>query len=476
MNQPFDVRRDPAVWPEKPVIIVSSDSHVAPVPGAYKDYLDPEYRDHFDQYLADIETQYEILDEFGYPFPPDVLEIIDERRALRSGGEMGSYDPIRRLRETEAEGVVAELLHPFSNIAFAPFIDYQQSWSPSELRAAGAKAHNRFLMDFCSAAPGRLLGIPAIYPWPDWAAAIEDMRAARDAGLKAVYPPMMAGKDDDVPAMYDPWWDPFWGACQDLDMVVHIHAGFGHRQGKDSEVEFMEEARAKALNKADGADIRRFDPSLDQQDSHLASVFFGFEERRPLWQLMWGGVFDRFPKLKVAFVEIHCDWVPDILAYLDARHAQGGTPLKLKPSEYWQRNCAVGASLLRTGEVRRRHEIGIDQMMFGTDYPHMESTWPNTHDAIRTTMKGVPEDEARKILGENAIEFYGLDRDLLEEAALRVGPFPSTILGEHDVDPSVVKHLHFRIGINSIDEVDKDELSQVLAEDEQGALAARGAH
>ena len=76
---------------------------------------------------------------------------------------------------------------------------------------------------------------------------------------------------------------------------------------------------------------------------------------------------------------------------------------------------------MRYGEVRARHEIGIDKLMFGTDYPHMEGTWPNTQDWIRTTLGAIPETEARMILGENAIEFYGLDRELLERTARHRG-------------------------------------------------------
>ncbi|MEY2453681.1 MAG: hypothetical protein QOD92_3255 [Acidimicrobiaceae bacterium] len=478
MSQSFDIRvKDPRVWGtpgRTPLTIVSTDTHASLPADDYRDYLDPQYRQYMDQYLEDIELHNRVNDVVGYPFSAQVLEIIDKRRAIQTGGETGYFDPDRRLREAEAEGVVAEFLHPFGPIAVTPFFDFMNRRCSDELRAAGARAHNRFLVEFCSAAPGRLLGVPCIYPWPDWEAAVEDCRAAKEAGFKAVMPAQQAGIKDDLPAFYDSWWDPFWRACQELELVVHVHAGFGNAQG--SLVERVNAFRDTAVEIAGSSNVnmQEFDVNLAQQESALGQAFDTFVERRPLWQLMWGGAFDRYPRLKVCFVEIHGDWVPPTLAYLDARHARASTHMKLTPSEYWLRHCAVGASLMRYGDVGARFDIGIDKLMFGTDYPHMEGTWPNTLDWLRTTLGDVPELEARKILGENAIEFYGLDRELLEKTARRVGPFPDDVLGGHHVvDPQILKHFIFRAGINKPPSYDEGRLALAVDEDEHGAVLAR---
>lgn len=146
-------------------------------------------------------------------------------------------------------------------------------------------------------------------------------------------------------------------------------------------------------------------------------------------------------------MEVHCDWVPFTLNYLERYARDHSVPMRMTPTEYWQRHCAVGMSVMRAGDAAVRHEIGIDKFMFGTDYPHIESTWPNTLDFIRTSLGGFPEGEVRQILGENAIEFYGLDRAALAETAMRCGPLPAEILGEHHhVDQGIVDSFHTRSG------------------------------
>jgi predicted TIM-barrel fold metal-dependent hydrolase len=459
--------QDPATWgipDEAPLTIVSTDGHACPVAEDYGPYLDPKYREFMPQYLSDMETHQLANRLVGYPFSPAVLDVIDERHAIRTGGESGYFDPERRIRESEAEGVVAEFLHPFGHHSATPFFDFQNSPCSPELRAAGARAHNRFLEDFCSEAPGRLFGVPCIYPWPDWDSAIEDCRRVREVGFRAIVPPQQVGWD--MPAFYDPWWDPLWAACQDLGLVVHIHAGIGYPQGSLLQV-------VQSFSEGPVTVSSEFDPDSDaEQESPLAQGFESVVERRPLWQLMWGGAFDRFPRLKVAFVEVHGDWVPLTLAYLDGRHAKGGTPLRLKPTEYWRRHCAVGASLMRYGDVEARHAIGVDRMMFGTDFPHMEGTWPNTHQWIHTTLSRIPRAEARQILGENAIEFYDLDRELLDKAARRVGPYPEDLFGEgFPEDRRVVNHFSYRAGINKQPSFDEAVLAEMVDEDEKGALS-----
>jgi hypothetical protein len=139
--------------------------------------------------------------------------------------------------------------------------------------------------------------------------------------------------------------------------------------------------------------------------------------------------------------------VPSTLAALDAIYARGGTPLRMRPSEYWMRNCSVGASSLRPSELALRHEIGVDRMMFGTDFPHPEGTFPNTADWIRVTFEGVPVDEARRILGENAIDIYGFDREKLHAVAERIGPTADSLFGRgEEIDARIVDHWNRRSG------------------------------
>jgi len=446
----FDVRtiQARADLATEPVLIVSADSHVTLPAHDYVSYLDPGYREAADLYYRDVALWQSMVGRFGYPPPQEELDAIDTRHAISAGGEIGYFDPQRRMRETEAEGVVAEILHPLGPLSPVPFYDAGSSLARPELRAAGARAHNRFLKEFCAADPDRLLGVYMTYPWPDMTAAVRDCEVARNAGGRAVFPAQQAGiPGDHAPALFDPVWDPFWAACQDLGLVVHIHAGWGLPQGGFDE---------------------RYAASIEvNPDAPLGEVFDTFNERRPLWQLMWGGVFDKFPHLRIAFMEIHCDWVPQTLAYLDARYAADKRPMRRTPSEYWERHFAVGASLMRYSDVAARHDVGVTKVMFGTDYPHREGTWPNTHDWIRTALGQLPEDEFRLIMGGNAIRFYGLNESRLKQLAGRYGPSLGDLLGDHPVDERILRSFNDRAGIGKTVEVHQDELARALEQDIQ---------
>src|SRR5262249_27104265 len=131
--------------------------------------------------------------------------------------------------------------------------------------------------------------------------------------------------------------------------------------------------------------------------------------RRPMWQLMLGGVFDRFPNLKLVLTEIRADWIPATLRHLDAVYEEhrDDLPARRKPSEYWATNCLAGASFIHKAEVEMRREIGIETINFGRDFPHPEGTWPHTTEWLRDAFAGLPERDARLLLGENLIRFLG---------------------------------------------------------------------
>jgi hypothetical protein len=168
--------------------------------------------------------------------------------------------------------------------------------------------------------------------------------------------------------------------------------------------------------------------------------------RRPLWQFTLGGVFDRHPDLKLLLTEIRADWQPALLAHLDERFEadRDSLPATRRPSEYWESSCMTCLSFAHRAEVEMRHEIGVDTIAFGRDYPHPEGTWPNTTAWIREAFAGVPEPELRMMLGENAIRRLGLDGDALARAAAEVGPTFAQLMGQ---GPAVTKELldHFEV-------------------------------
>lgn len=438
----------------KPLRVVSGDSHAMATPEDYVyKYMDPKYREHADGYLRNIREFHDLFSLLGYPFSAEYIETIDARGAMRAGGELGGTDPHRRLREMEAEGVAAEILHPDGPLVTVPFFSYVADPSPPELRAAGYRSHNRFITEFCSVAPKRLLGVHLIYPWPDMQAAVRDCEKAAEVGAKAIYPPMQAGVEGDDPPFYDPFYDPLWAACEELGLAVHIHAGWGGAQGSLPEL-------SRIANEA----------VANSDFSALAEVLDTFIERRPLWQFMWGGAFDRFPDLKLVLAEVHCDWLPGTLAFLEKCADKTPGLMKLRPTEYWERNCAVANSVARYGDLAASHEIGIDRFLFGVDYPHVESTWPNTRDWAREMLRGFNETDARKILGENAIRFYNLDESVIDEVANRVGPLPTEVLGSHEVDPVIVEHFANTQGTRKSLNLHQARMEELVAKDIAGAI------
>jgi hypothetical protein len=118
--------------------------------------------------------------------------------------------------------------------------------------------------------------------------------------------------------------------------------------------------------------------------------------------------------------------------------------LERMPSEYWQSNCMVAASFLHREDCARRDRIGVDHIMWGADYPHLEGTTPFSHEAIRMTFGGLPEPEVRAMLGENAAAVYGFDLEELAPLAERFGPRVGDVMEGLDVVPDGAASMAFR--------------------------------
>jgi hypothetical protein len=117
------------------------------------------------------------------------------------------------------------------------------------------------------------------------------------------------------------------------------------------------------------------------------------------------------------------------------------------PSEHWHTNCLTSLSFVHRSEVEMRHEIGLETISFGRDFPHEEATWPNTREWVRDAFAGVPESEVRAMLGGNAIRFLGLDPARLDAIAARIGPDIAEITGPRpDLDPVLLAHMDGRGG------------------------------
>ena len=148
--------------------------------------------------------------------------------------------------------------------------------------------------------------------------------------------------------------------------------------------------------------------------------------RRPLWFMIFGGVFDRHPKLKVVMAENGVQWLPSLVRDMESFFdTHGGAPvrsyLKLRPAEYVEKHVHLAGSLMKRYEAEMCHEIGVDKLMWGADYPHLEGAVPVHREVVRHIFGGLPEPEVRAMLGDNAMNLWDFDRAALREAADRGG-------------------------------------------------------
>jgi predicted TIM-barrel fold metal-dependent hydrolase len=455
----------------EPLIIFSGDGHIGPLPDTVREYIDPEFRGA----IADLEQECADFAKFANPsidrLSPEDMAMVDDDGAISSFGESGAYDMDVRLRELDREGVAGELLLAGHQLAVQPFFSVVNKPYPPDLRAAGARAQHRWVADCITQAPGRWYGVTEPGPCLDLDETIRELTWSAEHGFVAAYLPQNT-YDESLPPLTDPYYEPYWSACADLGFALIVHAGWGMPQGKFWE--FAANFVAQTVG-ADGlveANLEMMEAMGSEPDAPLT---LDMGPRRAMWQLMLAGVFDRYPDLRLVPTEVRADWVPGTIKTLDDRFDRGDTPLKMRPSEYWHQNCFVTPSSVHRCEIEMRHEIGIDEMIFGVDYPHPEGTWPNTQDWIRAAFDGVPEGEARAILGENAIRCFGLDRDALAKVAARIAPKVEDVLGGgYDVDQRRLDLFTARGGYAKPAEQVSAEGVQSLVDEDLRALATAG--
>jgi predicted TIM-barrel fold metal-dependent hydrolase len=455
-------------------LVVSADGHATPPLHEIVSYLDYPARGFVDELVRENFT---FVDLAAKPRRPskETLERFDTRHLVRSGGEYGAGNPQIRLEQMDLEGIAGDIIHPHAQTNAPPFFVGQSL----EVRAAGSRAYNRWLADFIAASQGRLFGVAESGPLHDIDAAINELAWAREHGFVAVSAPG-SFPSPHLPYLYDDYFERFWSACEDLGLVLSVHAGWAGTH--DSIIDFTKMApaeRQKAMMAAAGnvvdddpaTQARLVTEAMGQKGSVMRR---GLQQpRRVMWQLMAGGVLDRHPDLKIALTEIRADWVPATLAHLAARFSDVQVPCKRSPREYWERQFLVTPSSIHRSEVATRQDIGIKQLAFGQDFPHWEGTWPHTLSWLQDALKELAKDEIYAVLAGNAVAFYDLPGDRLRLIADRIGPPVEEILGDHTVSQELIEHLHHRAGyLRPVDPFYPDEIDVALTSDLNG-LAAR---
>lgn len=381
-------------------MIISCDGHATARPQDYVEYVEPAYRDRYEEFVRGFRAkqaeQAKAKKEGRSLFTDDGSFAFHEERGDDRDGEWNSSV---RTRVLESEGIVAEVLFPNGGVPFGGFGESAEH----ELRGVGNRAYDRWLADFADDLPGRRAAL-AMLTVHDLDATCREIRWAAERGMKGVIIPTVPG--DGLPPYYDTCYDWIWATCEETAMPVHVHGGGGTPDYGDYGVVSMLMYATEAT----------------------------FFSQRNLWVLLWGGVFERFPRLQVVLTETRADWVPGTLALLDGIHRAPffqniSDTARLKPSEYFERQCHVAASSMGPHEAAIRHQIGLGQLMWGADYPHVEGTWPGTRKSLARCFKGVPAEEMQTILAANPAELYGFDLEALQPIADRVAPTVEELVG-----------------------------------------------
>ena len=442
------------------LIIVSADSHATIPEALWPQYLDARFHEH----LPRLHEESELYKKSTWPLSIMTMTRPEIMEDHATGGSRGVSDRDVRLAQMDREGVAAELVYHGDLRVNDLAHNITNSVWPFDMWDAGARAYNRWVHDEFGAVPERLLLTAAIGSCTDMDATLRELAWIADRGFVGTFAPGFL-RHRDMPPLHDPYWEPFFAECEARGVALVVHAGYGFEQG----VVYDGMARVdREVTTSGGDEIDRV--MRLATDVFTADFFSDLKARRPMWRLMFGGVFDRYPDLKLVLTEIRADWMPAVIGRLDALYDEhrDEIPAQRRPSEYWRSNCAAGASFVHKAEVEMRAEIGVEQIMFGRDYPHPEGTWPNTPDWLRDAFAGVPDDELRLMLGENAIRFFALDRAPLEAIAARIGPEVADLTGPGvSVDEDFVAIFDGRGGYLKPAEGDSRlvELEPMIAED-----------
>jgi len=401
------------------VLVISADCHAGALPDTYREYLPSRLHEASDAWW--LQFAREMAARTGTFFDQDAVEEYAEKagegggrlQALSRPGALdddalrallsdennafaprrGEWDASTRLEELEADGVAGEVIFPQMAPFGAGLLQYRSPVDPDH-NLEGNRAYNRWLADLCNSHPGRHAGV-AIINVDDIDVCVQEVRDAKRIGLwGGVLLPTSTGEH---PFYHHPRYEPLWAVCEELGMPVHSHSGWSPDYGD------VPAATAMYISEVD------------------------MWAHRPFAAMLWSGAFERHPDLAFVLTETGCSWILETLRVLEFKadipfFKHFTKELSLRPTEYFQRQCYLGASFLPPHEGEDRHRIGVDKLLWGSDYPHLERTWPHPLDSLRGTFGTYPEGEIRAILGESAAKLYGFEVEKLAPVVEKIGP------------------------------------------------------
>ncbi len=367
--------------------VISSDNHIYEPPELWAERIAPKFRDRAPRMDRDDTGDFWHCDgtrvsttaggaQAGLRFEaPEKLTRGDVFENVRLGG----YIPEEHVKDMDLDGIDVSIVYPTVGLIMFRVPD-------SELLTDVFRSYNDWLAEFCQPFPSRIKGV-CMLNVDHVPTAVREMERCAGMGLAGA---MITVYPSESRPYNSPDYEPLWAAAQDLEMPLSLHIGT-NRLGVDDRCTTVDPGTM----------------SYQCNRDHWA--------RASLAHLICTGVFERYPKLQVGSVEHELGWIPYFMERLDYYYTQTAIGINsyrykedMLPSDYFCRNVFVGFQEDLSG-IRDRHIIGVDALQWGSDYPHVESTFPKSREILEEILMGCTEEEKVKIAGGNAARVYHLD-------------------------------------------------------------------
>lgn len=360
---------------------ISADSHITEPPDCYTAHIDSRWRDRAPhmtrhQTLGDIY----VIDGMSQPVPMGLVAAAGKDPAsITMDGVLfeelwqSGWNPKFRIADQEKDGVAAEMIYPTVGMLLCNHPDF-------DYKKACFEAYNRWLAEYCAEAPGRLFGLAQVsMRTPE--DGVAELRRVHEMGFRGVMMPGNPAVED-----YDsPIYDKVWATAVELNLPLSFHILTGRSDGLDA--------------KPRGPRINGF-----------LTIIRGCQDI--MGTFIFSGVFDRFPALKLVCAEADAGWVPHYMyrmdhAYKRHRYWMKAPPLQRLPSEYFAENIHV--TFQDDWVAFRMADLcNVNRLMWASDFPHSDSTWPWSQDVLAEHTQALSEAQRNRILHENVAELYGL--------------------------------------------------------------------
>jgi predicted TIM-barrel fold metal-dependent hydrolase len=282
-------------------------------------------------------------------------------------------DPELRLKDQERDGVQAEVLYGV--------LGASMRLKDDEAATEMLRIYNQWLGGFCRTHPDRYAGLASI-PSHDIGAAVAEIRRVANDGI-------LRGLDianrPDIPPFWDPCWNPLWDIAEETRLPVHLHTIGGSIP-----------------------DFRKLEHKVGRAAFATAISSFQMYMSIPLMAIIFAGVLEHRPGLRMVIGESGIGWIPYVLDHMDLEWEDQfkDLDLKMRPSDYWRRQCYATYQSDRIG-IKLLDEIGEDNIMWGSDFPHPDGIWPDSQEYIQRELGHLPAETRHKIVCANAAKLYG---------------------------------------------------------------------